>query len=322
MTNRPETPQDAEEPSNTRALGRVLITGGGGFLGAAISKGLLDRGDDIVTSDIGFATSPDGARVQCDVTRFDQVDDVVRQGGFETILHCGAVSGPMVMPDRPLDIWRINGDGTANVLEAARRHQVTRVVICSTSEVYGDQAGHVDETTPPRPDNVYAASKLAGEQLMTAYARQHGLDAVALRLSWIYGPGRQTPTTLEKMLRAAATGQPSRLTVPSDSYTHFLHIDDAVRGVILAARVEHLHERILNITAGRGVVMEDVVNLARDLYPEVTITCAPADPTARGLSGIDNILAMRALEFRPQTPLSKGIPDLCAHLASAPMGQN
>ena len=101
----------------------------------------------------------------------------------------------------PLAIWQINALGTAHVLEAARRHEVGRVVVCSTCDVYGEQTGVLDESALPRPASVCGASKVAAEAAMLGYVREHHLDAVALRLSWIYGPGFPPATALDEGLR-------------------------------------------------------------------------------------------------------------------------
>jgi len=301
-----------ERAVGKRDLGRVLVTGAGGFLGAAIMSELLARNVEVVASDIGAVASARAGMISCEVTDFDQVEGVVGKGAFKTILHCGAVSGPMVMPDRPLDIWRINAGGTANVLEAARRHGVGRVIICSTSEIYGNQSGRVDETSPPLTNTVYGASKLAGEQAMTGYAQEHGLDAICLRLSWIYGPGRQTPTTLDRLIRTTLAGRNSTLAIPADAYTHYIHIEDAVHGTLAAATAENPRAKIFNITSGRGVVMSDIAGIIMGLYPDVTVTCADPDPAARGISEIGNGLAEREIEFKPQVSLPEGLADLCA----------
>jgi nucleoside-diphosphate-sugar epimerase len=297
-----------------RELGRVLVTGAGGFLGTAIVTELQAMNVDVVASDIGPVALVCAGMIHCEVTDFNQVGAVVEGGGFTTILHCGAVSGPMVMPDRPLDIWRINAGGTANILEVARRHGVGRIIVCSTSEVYGNQSGRVDETTPPLTSTVYGASKLAGEQAMMGYVHDHGLDAIALRLSWIYGPGRQTPTMLDRLIRTTLRGENSSLAIPADTYTHYLHIHDAVQGTLAAATAEKADARIFNITSGRGIVMSDVVGIITDLYPDVTVTCAQPDPVARGISKIANGLAKRDIGFKPLVPLSEGLAALCRAL--------
>ena len=299
--------------SGSRPLGRTLVTGAGGFLGAAIVARLRCEGESVLATDIADA-STGTVDAACDVSVADEIDAVVRDGGFRTILHCGAVSGPMVMADRPLDVWRINAGGTAHVLDAARRHGVRRTVLCSTSEVYGSRTGRVDEDSAPVPESVYAANKLAGEHAMSGYLRQHGVDAVALRLSWIYGTGRTTPTTLQALLRQVTSGSPARLDACGSDITHYLHVDDAVEASIAAARTDSLTERVLNVTAGAGVPMEEVAAIVRKLVPNARVTFARDDVAPSGPSEIDSTRAAVAIGFRARIALESGIARCLAEL--------
>ncbi len=283
-----------------RDLGRVLVTGAAGFLGAALVRRLGGMGLAVTASDLALQDAP------CDLTDFAQVERLVGQQRFQTIFHCGAVSGPMVLADQPLAIWQINSLGTAHVLEAARRHAVARVVVCSTCDVYGDLTGTVDETTLPHPLTIYGASKVAAEAAMLGYVREHGLEAVALRLAWIYGPGRQTPTSLAAMIRAAAVGEALSIDAGPDDITHYLYIEDAVSGLVCAGQVAVLKERVYNISAGRGIAMRDVVATFRDLEPNAAITLSQA--AAPSLPAVlDNCRALRDLGFSPATSLAEGL---------------
>lgn len=294
-----------------RNLGRTLVTGAHGFLGSALVPHLRVMGVDVIASDAGDPDAP------CDVTDAGQVNALCRDGGIATILHCGAVSGPMVMADRPLDIWRINAQGTANILEAARLYGIGRVVVCSTSEVYGATTGRVDETILVQPRSVYAASKVAAEQAMLGYVREHGLDACALRLSWIYGPGRSTPTRLESLLRAVVMGQPATLDADPDEMTHYLHIDDAVQALIRAANVLSVKGQIFNVTAGPGIPMRDVAAIVSSLCPNAQIAFAPCARAADdGPSEMAHDRATATLGFHPKVPLAIGLARLLATLAA------
>ncbi|MEZ5779508.1 MAG: NAD(P)-dependent oxidoreductase [Paracoccaceae bacterium] len=300
--------------TGTRDPGRVLVTGARGFLGSAVVARLRNEGAEVVATDLPDPLSSGRDILDCDVTDFDEVDAVIGNGDFGTILHCGAVSGPMVIPDRPLDIWRINAGGTVHVLEAARRHRIGRVVICSTTEVYGQFVGRVDETTLPQPASVYGASKLAAEQAMIGYVRQHGLDAAALRLAWIYGPGRRTPTELEDLLRSAMTGTETVLAARATDHTHYLYIDDAVQGLLSALTAQQVGHRIYNISAGAGVPASRVVEIVGGMFPGTTISCSPAKGAHPGVSDIGNTCARVALGFQPVVPLEMGLERYCAVL--------
>src|SRR5262245_51085334 len=166
--------------ASQRDLGRVLVTGACGFIGAALVGALTENGETVIASDLG-GDAGDAADIRaCDITDARQVDELFGCDRFDTIIHCGAVSGPMVMADRPLDIWRINVLGTAHLLEAVRRQGIGRFVLCSSCSVYGAMNGAtIDEDTPPDPGSLYGASKLAAEQAMIGYVHEHGIAAVA-----------------------------------------------------------------------------------------------------------------------------------------------
>jgi len=292
-----------------RRLGRVLVTGGTGFLGGALAKRLRRDGAETVISDLGHgAAAPAGLRA-CDLADRRQVDALLEDQGIDTIIHAGAVSGPMVMADRPLDIWRINVTGTAYLLEAARRNRVGRFVLCSSVDVYGpSSSGMIDEEAGLAPETVYGASKVAAEAAMTGYAREHGIDAVALRFSWIYGPGRRTPTTLERLIRAGLAGEAVTLGDRASDRTHYLFIDDAVAGVLAAARSPAgLPRRAYNITAGDGLPLERVVETLSGLLPQLRVSFGQRQSPEAGPTGFDLTNAALDLGYRPQVPLSQGL---------------
>ena len=228
---------------------------------------------------------------------------------IDTIIHAGAVSGPMVMAERPLDIWQINVTGTAYLLDAARRNRVNRFVLCSSVDVYGpSSSGVISEDTDFAPETVYGASKVAAEAAMTGYSREHGVDAVALRFSWIYGPGRRTPTTLERLIRAGLAGEAVTLDDNASDHTHYLYIEDAVAGVLAAAKaLAGLPRRAYNISAGDGLPLGEVVKTLVSHLPRLRVSVRATRTPERGPTGFELTNAARDLHYRPQVSLSQGL---------------
>jgi nucleoside-diphosphate-sugar epimerase len=291
-----------------RSLGRVLVTGAQGFIGARLVETLIRSGDGVVASDLALRNATLESYRACDITDRSQVDALIDGDAFDTVIHCGAVSGPMVMADRPLEIWKINALGTAHLLEAVRRQRIGRFLLCSSSSVYGAPHGAViDEETLPDPDTVYGASKVAAEQAMTGYVREHGVDAAALRLSWVYGPDRRTPTTLEKLLKAAIAGETFDIDGAPSDMTHYLFIDDAVAGLVAAARADRLPHLVYNITAGPGVRFEEIAATVRDLVPEARLTFSHGSNRETGLTGFDLTRVTQELSYRPRVTLREGL---------------
>jgi nucleoside-diphosphate-sugar epimerase len=292
-----------------RRLGRVLVTGGAGFLGGAVLDRLRRDGVETIGSDLGRgAANPAGLR-PCDLTDQHQVDALVDDQQIDTIIHAGAVSGPMVMAERPLDIWQINVTGTAYLLEAARRNRVNRFVLCSSVDVYGpSSSGVISEDTDFAPETVYGASKMAAEAAMTGYSRGHGVDAVALRFSWIYGPGRRTPTTLERLIRAGLAGDAVPLDDSAPDRTHYLYVEDAVAGVLSAAKAPAgLPRRAYNISAGDGLPLGEVVKTLVSHLPRLRVSFRESRTPERGPTGFELTNAARDLHYRPQISLSQGL---------------
>lgn len=291
-----------------RQLGRTLVTGAAGFLGGAVARRLRALGQDIVCGDITTGLANDLFLAACDITDTTQIDGIVKTSEIDTIIHCGAVSGPMVMPDQPESIWRINTQGTANVLNAARRHAVGRVVLCSSIDVYGLLPGNcVGEDSLPAPQTVYGASKVAGEAALLGFARQHGVDGISLRFSWIYGPGRQTPTELEALLQSGLSGVPVTLASSPSKMTHYLFVDDAIRAVLSAATAKHPTHRIYNVTAGDGIMLKQVVDAVEKILPQCQVAFFRADKGSSGPSGFDTARAFVDLGFKAEVALTEGI---------------
>jgi nucleoside-diphosphate-sugar epimerase len=310
-----ESSLQREAPAARRCLGRVLVTGANGFIGAALVERLQRDGEEVVASDLerGGAASADFQG--CDITDPRQVERLFARGPFETTFHGGAVSGPMVMPDRPLEIWRINALGTAHLLEAARRHRAGRFILCSSCSVYGAMDGvTIDEATPPDPAGVYGASKLAAELAMTGFAREYGVDAVALRLAWVYGPGRRTPTTLAQLLQAAIAGRAFAIDDAPSTVTHYVHVEDVIKGLLAAGRAANLPRLVYNISAGPACRFDDLVALVRQLAPDIDVTFARGDNANRGPLGFDLANAAQDLGYRPYISLMDGLERYMAAL--------
>src|SRR5262249_18150547 len=143
---------------------------------------------------------------------------------------------------------------------------------------------------------------------MTGYIREHGLDAVALRFSWIYGPGRRTPTTLERLIRAGLAGEAVSLDDTAPARTHYLFIEDAAAAVLAAARVSAgLPRRAYNVSAGDGVAFGEVVEALRRHLPRLRVSFREDATPEGGPTGYALTNAARDLRYRPQVSLSEGL---------------
>ena len=299
----------------------VLVTGAAGFVGATLAHRLRNAGREVVGLDV--APAPRGAElpwVKADLRDAGEVEAAIETHRIGRIAHAGAVSGPMVLPDDPRTVFEINVFGTLNVLEAARRTGVARVVLLSSFITYGDQPddGVVTEDRTLRAADAYAGSKIAAEAMVRAYRDRHGVDAVSLRLGAVYGPGRTTDCLVRTFLEDALAGKGTTLGYGSGHHRSYVYVDDAADAVAAAldAPAERLTLAAYNIDGGVWPSLDEVAQAAAEVVPGLEATLAPGRiPLACRIGPLDLSAARRDLGYRPQVSLHDGIGRYHAWLA-------
>jgi UDP-glucuronate 4-epimerase len=118
-----------------------LVTGAGGLVGRTVAAQLRDRGDYVIGIDRAASGEGDERIIDCDLRDIHRLHQLASNPNLDTIIHCGAHSGPMVARDNPHDLVAVNVVGTANVLEVARIRRLRRIVNCSSVSVYGSTVG-------------------------------------------------------------------------------------------------------------------------------------------------------------------------------------
>jgi UDP-glucuronate 4-epimerase len=292
----------------------ILLTGAAGLIGHAVHHRLRERGDTVVAIDrVGGSDI-----AACDLTEVHRLHEL---GSTATaIVHCGAISGPMVARDNPHLIVQSNVVGTANILELARVRGMRRVVACSSVSAYGNTPAGLDlvtEDAPLRPTSVYGASKAAGEHLLDGYALQHGLDGVSIRPAWVYGPGRTTECGIRTMILDARAGRPTHFPFGRDFHRQYVHVDDVATALVLALDAEKLPRRNYTITGGSYITLAEVARTVKRVLPQADITVgAGPDPIDDVQARFDISAAERDLGYRPHVTLEDGIRSYADWLAA------
>lgn len=286
-----------------------LVTGAGGLVGRAVAARLRARGDRVIGLDRAASGEDEERIVDCDLRDTHRLHQLAYGQDVDSIIHCGAHSGPMVARDNPYDLVAVNVVGTANVIEVARIHRVRRFVNCSSVSVYGStSAGPVPEDTALHPSTVYGATKLAAEHLATAYAREHGIDAVSLRLSWVYGPNRTTSCLLRRMIVDALDGRQTRVEWGADFHRQYIHADDAAAALVAAVDAPDVARRVYNITGDTYQTLGETAELVRRVLPQADIALAPGkDPGDDVQHRFDISAARQDLGYVPAVTLQEGI---------------
>ena len=292
----------------------VLLTGASGLIGRYVHRMLRERGDKVVAID-----RIEGDDVlACDLSEVHRLHELGSEAA--AIIHCGAISGPMVARDNPYLIVQSNIVGTANVLEFARVKGMRRVVYCSSVSAFGNTPAGLDlvpEDVVLKPTSVYGASKAAGEQLLEGYRQQHGVDSVSLRPGWVYGPGRTTDCAIRTMIEDAQAGRPTSFPFGRDFYRQYVHVQDVADAILLALDAKELPRRSYTINGGTYLTLGDVAAIVRKVLPSARIEMGPGgDPIDDVQTRFDLSAAERDLGFRPRIGLEEGIRSYAGWLSA------
>ncbi|MFN4243303.1 MAG: NAD-dependent epimerase/dehydratase family protein [Tepidisphaerales bacterium] len=308
---------------------RVLITGGAGFIGSHLADALLALGadvtilDDLSHGDRGHV--PAGARfIHASVLDADRLADAI--AGRELVFHQAALGSVPRSVEQPALYSRVNIDGTLAVLDAARRDGGVRLVaFAASSSAYGDTDElPKHEGMPPRPLSPYAATKVAGEALMHAYAACYGLDTVSLRYFNIFGPRQNANSAYAAVIAAFASrllaGQRPVIFGDGSQSRDFTHVDNAVHANLLAARQPRpLAGRVLNVATGHRVTVAELARTMSALLGRPDLTPEHRPPRVGDVlhsqASIDAAAAV--LGYRPIVSLERGLEETLAWYRSA-----
>ena len=298
---------------------KVLVTGGGGFIGSHIVDRLLADGHDVRVLD-NFAT---GRRenllevlseievVEGDIQSYERVHNAV--AGCELVLHQAALpSVPRSVQD-PLTSNATNVTGTLNLLLAARDSGVRRVVYASSSSIYGanpELPKH--EGLLPQPISPYAVAKLAGEGFCRSFHEVFGLETVALRYFNVFGP-RQDPLSqyaavIPNFITALIEGRPPVVYGDGEQSRDFTYVGNVVEGNLLAMAAEGAAGKTFNMAAGDRTTLNQLLEHLRQL---IGSDVEPRYEAARlgdvKHSQADVSAAERELGFRPRVSVEEGL---------------
>ena len=298
---------------------RVLVTGGAGFIGHHLVRGLLARGDEVAVIDdlsTGFASRLDGARdritfVQGSILDPDSLDEAAQ--GCEVILHEAAipsVARSLVNPNRTNEA---NASGTIQVMLAAARNGVRRVVLAGSSSVYGIPATlPCREEMRPEPQSPYAASKLAAEHYVHTLGKLHGIETVVLRYFNVFGPGQDPASeyaaVVPRFTVAVLEGHRPLINGTGDISRDFTYVDNVVHANLLASLATSPAALTCNVACGSRHSLLELLSAIADAAGR------PADPVFGPArqgdirdSQADISAAREMLGYEVQVPFREGI---------------
>jgi len=300
----------------------LMITGGAGFIGTALTRRLADHNRvrvlDLLRrnalAEAGLDEHPNVELVQGDVRDFDLVKRTME--GVDYVLHMASIAGVDTVLKNPVLTMEVSLLGTMNVLRAAREvGGVQRLVDFSTSEVFGSHAFRVGEADVTQLGAVgearwtYAVSKLATEHLAHNYYKQFGLPACAIRPFNIYGPGQVGEGAVHAFVLRALRNEPLHIHNEGDQIRAWCYIDDIIEGIVLSLMRDEAVGQTFNIGNPRSTIT--IYQLARLIkrlaHSESEIRFIPWDFADVELRIPDVRKAEKLLGFRATTDLDDGI---------------
>jgi nucleoside-diphosphate-sugar epimerase len=308
-------------PNAMAEVHRAVVTGVAGFIGSHLAEALIDRGVAVTGIDVADRSGsvrtdhlqallrhPRFTLVRADL----RVDDLAPfLEGDPVVFHLAALAGVRSSWGEQFQTYLdVNVIGTQRLLDACAEAEIARLVIASSSSVYGPHRGTpFMEEDQPWPASPYGVSKLAAERLAMAYANRPGscTSVVALRYFSVYGPRQRSDMWICRALHAALTGHTVNLYGDGCQRRDFTYIGDVVTAT-LAAAVVPARSEVVNVGTGTATSMLDVL----DLVTEVTGLSVPLSrlQTSAGdvpVTEADLTRARQILGYVPQTDLRAGI---------------
>ncbi|MFL5819313.1 MAG: NAD-dependent epimerase/dehydratase family protein [Solirubrobacteraceae bacterium] len=313
---------------------KVLVTGGAGFIGSHLVRRLVERGDRVrVLDDLSTGRRDRLAGLAADVDFIEgdlRSPGAVRRAvrGCDLVFHQGALPSVSRSLDDPIGTTAVIVEGTLNVLRAARDEGVRRVVLASSSSVYGD-AGELPRVESARlaPISPYATAKLAAEGFCASFGRDGAPETVVLRYFNVFGPGQDPHSryaaVVPRFILALAAGEPLPVYGDGRQSRDFTYVADVVEANLLAAGAQDVNGAVLNVSGGRA---RSVVELAEAIGVHLRraprLRHLPARPGEVRESWADLTESRRRLGYEPQTTLEEGLgPTIEAMIARPPDGR-
>ena len=295
---------------------RALLTGGAGFIGSHLAEALLAQDyrlrilDNFSTGQRGSLPSGGFELIEGDLRDRTLVETSLE--GVQVVFHQAArISVPQSFED-PRAYYEVNVQGTLNVLSAALRAGVQRVVLASSAAVYSGSDTPVAESVRTSPHSPYAASKLAMEEAAAMYHLHYGLPVVSLRYFNVYGPRQRLDSPyaalIPAFIQAWLTGRSPVIYGDGDQERDFVYVGDAVRANLLAIDNEAAVGGTFNIGGGASVTVNELARILQVVLPNAPE--AVYGPPRQGdirFSKADLSQAEQALSYHPEVSLQEGL---------------
>lgn len=303
-----------------------LVTGGAGFIGSNLCERLLSEGhfvwafDDLNSFyDVSIkqrnireiqALAKPFEFIHGDITDRAALDELFRETKFDQIIHLAARAGVRPSLAEPALYQRVNVEGTTNLLEAARLNGVKKIIIASSSSVYGVNAKIPFCESDPIFSAIspYAASKLACESLGHVYHHVYGMDVAMLRFFTVYGPRQRPDLAIHKFAQLINAGKPIPVFGDGSTARDYTYVSDTIDGIIACTKKEFGFE-IFNLGESQTVTLSYLIQLLENaLDKKAIINRQVPQPGDVPITFADISKSKKIFGYEPQVKIEEGIP--------------
>ncbi len=295
----------------------ILVTGGGGFIGKYLVRSLLENGNSVTIFDNFFNSTKDsvsslvdiGAKViEGDITKLLDIVNAVKDQ--DIVIHLAAKISVSESINNPSEIFRVNVDGTKNVLAACEKNHVKKLIVSSSAAVYGEGSPNVKltERSKTNPISPYGESKVKMEQEIREFDSKHDIDCVILRFFNIYGIGQTSEYAgvITKFMERIAQGRPLEIFGNGMQTRDFVAIDDGINSMYNA--ILHGKSGTYNIASEKTVTIKELAELMVSVSgKKLEIEYFAAKKGDIKYSQADISLAKKELGYSPKFELREGI---------------
>jgi UDP-glucose 4-epimerase len=303
-------------------MAKLLITGGAGFIGSHLAKKLLDLKNEVIIFDNldsfyskelkrknleSISQSNDYEFILGDIRDYPALCAALED--VEIIIHEAAQPGIRASLENPMKTQEVNISGTLNVLRAAVTKNVNRVVIASSSSVYGDANDlPYKEDNYPQPLSPYGVSKLAGDHYAKVFNEVYGLSTVSLRYFSVYGPRIRPDLVLPIFTNALVNNKKVTIFGDGKQSRDFTYIDDIVQATFLAMTKKNIDGEIFNIASGERVTINKLYTLIGELVDKKSTPIHEKEKKGEVRHTHANInKARKHLGYKPRYNIQQGL---------------
>ena len=305
-----------------------LITGGAGFIGSSLSTRLINEGNKVVAID-NFCDFYDEKVKQnnvkellqnenfklyrADIRDREAVKKIFEENQIDVVMHLAAMAGVRPSIENPILYQEVNCMGTQNILEEMKAHNVTNLVMASSSSVYGNC-----KEVPFREDMIvdfaispYAATKKANEVMTHVYHKLFDMNVIMLRFFTVYGPKQRPDLAINKFTRLMLNNEEIPMFGDGSTSRDYTYIDDIVDGIIKSCDYVMSHNNvyeILNLGNSSPVSLKEMINtIAKTIGVEPKIKQLPMQPGDVDRTFADVSKAKNLIGYEPKTSFEDGI---------------